>query len=220
MGIPDYEIALRLILACVCGGLVGIEREKSDKPAGFRTHILVTLGATLMTLISMYGFTSFTSVNKDPARIAAQIVTGVGFLGAGTIMREGFSVRGLTTAASIWLVAGIGMAVGAGMYLSAIVATILMFIILDGVIERYILRSYQRIRISISGRENKIRDIGETLRQHGISIRHMSVLPLTNLSTMRIEFSLRVPRNVNIADTLQELGRISGVDFVELIKKG
>lgn len=219
MSIPDYEVALRLILACICGGLVGIEREKADKPAGFRTHILVALGATLMTIISIYGFSEFTSVNKDPARIAAQIVTGVGFLGAGTIMREGFSVRGLTTAASIWLVAGIGMAVGAGMYFSAIVATAIMFIILEGIIEKYLLRSHQRITLSISNSENKIIDIRETLKKHGVSIQHISILPSTDPANLRIELSLHVPRKVSIIDTLQELKWIKGIDWVELINK-
>lgn len=219
MGISDYEIALRLILACICGGLVGIEREKTDKPAGFRTHILVTLGATLMTIISMYGFSSFANVNKDPSRIAAQIVTGVGFLGAGTIMREGFSVRGLTTAASIWLVAGIGMAVGTGMYFSAIVSTLLMFIILEGVIEKYLLRNQQRIQITIPNGENKIRDIGEIFSKYGIRIQHVSIPPLTNPLNMRVEFKLRVPRNASLSDALLEIERINGVDLVERLQR-
>src|SRR5665647_207104 len=103
MYIADYEIALRLFLACVFGGIVGFERERNDSSAGFRTHILVSLGAALIMIISMYGFNEFTSVNKDPARMAAQVVSGIGFLGAGTILRDKASIKGLTTAASCLL---------------------------------------------------------------------------------------------------------------------
>ncbi|HZW83721.1 MAG TPA: MgtC/SapB family protein [Candidatus Deferrimicrobium sp.] len=220
MNIPDYEIAFRLLLACICGGFVGIEREKTDKPAGFRTHVLVSLGAALMTIISMYGFESFTSINKDPARIAAQIITGIGFLGAGTIMREGFSVRGLTTAASIWVVAGIGMAVGTGMYFSAIVSTVLMFIILDGVIEKYFFPSRERIRITISGEENKIRAIGEVLDKFGILIQHVAVLPMNDLINIRVEFRLRVPKTSNILEAIREVENLNGINLVERLPKG
>ncbi|MGH2677187.1 MAG: MgtC/SapB family protein, partial [Actinomycetota bacterium] len=113
----DVELALRLLGAALLGGVIGLEREVRDQPAGFRTHMLVALGSCLFTLISAYGFGAFQGdpgVPYDPTRIAAQIVTGIGFLGAGAIIRSGMSVRGLTTAASLWVVAAIGMAVGAG----------------------------------------------------------------------------------------------------------
>jgi len=122
------ELAMlgRIVLAAVLAAVVGYERETADKPAGMRTHILVGVGSTLFTLVSAYGFPGY----SEPTRIAAQIVTGVGFLGAGTIFRgEGF-VMGLTTAATIWAVAALGMAVGAGMYVTAIAATVVMYVVL------------------------------------------------------------------------------------------
>lgn len=116
----------RLVLAAALAGLVGYEREQADKPAGFRTHILVGLGAALFTVISLYAFGG----GSDPARVAAQIVTGVGFLGAGTIFRSEGLVLGLTTAASIWAVAAIGMAVAVGMYAMSAMATVIMLLVL------------------------------------------------------------------------------------------
>ena len=107
-----WEIALRLGLAIIFGGAVGFERESQNLPAGFRTHILVCVGATLIMMVSAYGFTGPLSEMVDPSRIAASVVTGIGFLGAGTILRQRGSIRGLTTAASIWAVSAIGLAVG------------------------------------------------------------------------------------------------------------
>jgi putative Mg2+ transporter-C (MgtC) family protein len=123
----EVELVLRLVGAAVLGGAVGLERETRDQPAGFRTHILVALGSCLFTLISAYGFGAILADDPqarfDPTRIAAQIVTGIGFLGAGAILRAGMSVRGLTTAASLWVVAAVGLAVGAGAYVLATAAT-------------------------------------------------------------------------------------------------
>lgn len=125
----DLEMFIRIICSCVLGGLIGLERERGLRPAGFRTHILVCTGATLITLVSVYGFVDSTGV-RDPARIAAQIVSGIGFLGAGTILNKGSSVKGLTTAASLWIVAGIGMATGAGMLKLAAMTTLLVLVVL------------------------------------------------------------------------------------------
>src|SRR6476661_5847628 len=119
----DWEAVGRLAIAAGLGAAVGIEREVREREAGIRTHLLVALGACLFTIVGAYGFHSFSGV--DPTRIAAQVVTGIGFLGAGTIIREGISVRGLTTAASLWIVAAIGMASGAGYYWPAVAGTAL-----------------------------------------------------------------------------------------------
>lgn len=119
----NWEYALRLLLACCCGALVGGERKRRHKDAGIRTHLLVTLGATLVTIVSCEGF------GGDPSRVAANIVTGIGFLGAGVIFVKGRSVTGLTTAAGIWTMAGVGMAVGTGLYGLAIMATLLVVLL-------------------------------------------------------------------------------------------
>jgi putative Mg2+ transporter-C (MgtC) family protein len=125
-----WDALLRLALAAGLGGAVGFERELRDREAGIRTHLLVSMGSALFTIISAYGFHEFlagggTIVRADPSRIAAQIVTGIGFLGAGAIIRDGLSVRGLTTAATLWVVAAVGMACGAGYYWPAVAATAL-----------------------------------------------------------------------------------------------
>ncbi|MFZ5643851.1 MAG: MgtC/SapB family protein [Bacillota bacterium] len=122
----EIEIVLRLVLSFVLGGLFGLERERRHKPAGLRTHTLVCLGAALFTIAGTYGFpVPGGTLIRDPARVAAQIVTGVGFIGGGIIFKEQDHIRGITTAASIWLTAGLGMGVGAGMYLITIVAALL-----------------------------------------------------------------------------------------------
>ena len=118
----------RLALAAVLGGAIGFEREYREREAGLRTHLLVCVGSALFTIISAYGFHDFLTsgdqvVRTDPTRIAAQVVTGIGFLGAGAIIRQGLSVRGLTTAATLWLVAAIGMATGAGYWDAALITT-------------------------------------------------------------------------------------------------
>ena len=119
------EIA-RLSVAALLGGIVGLERQQRHKSAGLRTHILVSLGSCLIMLISYKLYAGVQGLtNADPARLAAQVVSGIGFLGAGTIMKEGLTIKGLTTAASLWVVAGVGLAVGAGYYVGAVTTTIL-----------------------------------------------------------------------------------------------
>src|SRR5437764_10661029 len=121
------HVLLRLVISAGLGGAIGFERELRERQAGLRTHLVVCVGSALFTLVSAYGFEDFftaTGTRIDPTRIAAQIVSGIGFLGAGAIIRQGLSVRGLTTAATLWLVAAIGMASGAGYYDAAVIATL------------------------------------------------------------------------------------------------
>jgi putative Mg2+ transporter-C (MgtC) family protein len=129
------ESLLRLSLAAVLGGLIGVERELREREAGLRTHLLVSLGSALFTIVGAYGFHAFLEsgqavVRADPTRIAAQIVTGIGFLGAGAIIRQGLSVRGLTTAATLWVVAAVGLAAGAGYYSAAVITTAVVLVAL------------------------------------------------------------------------------------------
>src|SRR5262245_25691408 len=122
------EALLRIAAAAGLGGIVGLERELDEKAAGLRTHMLVAVGSALFTLVGAYGFSDFPSRTVDPTRIAAQVVTGIGFLGAGLIFRQGFTIRGLTTAASLWLVAAIGMAAAAGFWMGAVITTVVALI--------------------------------------------------------------------------------------------
>jgi putative Mg2+ transporter-C (MgtC) family protein len=129
----SLEIIARVVLAAVLGGAIGLERELREREAGLRTHLLVSVGAALFTMVSAYAWTDWHFSNReglvfDPTRIAAQIVSGIGFLGAGAIIRQGLSVRGLTTAATLWVVAAIGMASGIGYYEAAVVTTALVLV--------------------------------------------------------------------------------------------
>ena len=127
----DKEILIRLFLSVVLGGLIGLERQLHHRAAGLRTHILVSLGSCLIMLTSMYVFDIYKGVTGlDPSRIAAGVITGIGFLGAGAIIREPKGVKGLTTAASLWVVSGIGLAAGCGFYIASFFTTALSLIIL------------------------------------------------------------------------------------------
>lgn len=125
-------VIIRLLVACILGGIIGFEREYTrHTPAGFRTHILVSLGACLIMLISLFTLEAYgDKIDVDVTRIGAQVVSGIGFLGAGAIIRHGVSVRGLTTAASVWAVACIGLACGIGFYVGAVISTLLIWLVL------------------------------------------------------------------------------------------
>lgn len=124
--IKSTEMIARLLTSAIMGGIIGIERERTNRPAGFRTHILVTMGAALMMIISTTAFNPLVN-NNDPMRLAAQVVSGIGFLGAGTVLKDGANVKGLTTAAALWVCGGIGLAIGAGMYIAGISTTLISF---------------------------------------------------------------------------------------------
>lgn len=128
----NIEYLMRMVLAGICGGLVGFERSKSHKEAGLRTHTIVAVGSALLMIVSKYGFMDVLTIpgmRVDAARIASNIITGISFLGAGVIFVRDVSIKGLTTAAGLWSVAGVGMAIGAGMYVIGIFATLLVSIV-------------------------------------------------------------------------------------------
>ena len=173
--IPLWEVVLRLVLASLLCGAIGFERETRDQPAGFRTHILLGLGAALFTLVSAYGFEPFTraalgsgGLQFDPTRIAAQIIAGVGFLGAGAIIRQGGDVRGLTTAASLWAASAIGMAVGAGYLFGATAATVLAMATLYA-LRRFRSSIFSPLRLDSAGLELGSRTVKAVPRTHSKS---------------------------------------------------
>jgi putative Mg2+ transporter-C (MgtC) family protein len=128
----DLLMALRLLLAAVLGGAIGFQRERAGKPAGLRTHMLICIGAAVFTLVSEFAFRAPGAATADPSRVAAGVVTGIGFIGAGAIIfrnTDGY-IAGLTTAATIWVVAGIGVAVGSGLYVASVVTTAIVLIVL------------------------------------------------------------------------------------------
>ena len=148
----ELSIIVRLVAASVFGALVGLEREIHEHPAGMRTHLLVSLGSAGFTVLSIDVF----GVDGDPGRVAAQVVTGVGFLGAGAILKEGATIRGLTTAASLWAVAAVGMAAGAGAWGVAVTATIIVILSLWPLrllSERFVGRNVHRLRVRVGTTE-------------------------------------------------------------------
>lgn len=157
--LPDWEMILRLLVAAVFGSAIGFERERLLWAAGLRTHMLVCVGSCLIIIVSAYGFRDVIGdhVVLDPSRIAAQVVSGVGFLGAGTILFRGEAVRGLTTAASLWAVAAIGLAVGAGLFAAALAGTVIVLLVLAGIkpLEERYRRNNQARRLSLLTRRGE-----------------------------------------------------------------
>jgi putative Mg2+ transporter-C (MgtC) family protein len=150
----NVELVLRLVLAAALGSVIGFERERLSWAAGLRTHMLVCVGSALIMIVSAFGFADVLSgehVVLDPSRVAAQVVSGIGFLGAGSILLRGEIVRGLTTAASLWSVAAIGLAVGGGLYVAAVAATVIILLILAGVkpLERRFISARQRRQLTL-----------------------------------------------------------------------
>lgn len=166
----SMQLVFRLLAAFLAGGLVGWQRELAEKPAGLRTHILVCVGSALITVISIF---AFGKMGSDPARITAQIVSGIGFLGAGTIFRYGFSITGLTTAASLWAVSGIGIALGSGMFFVGFLSTGFIFLtlwLLEYVEKRYLKKGNVTLRLSILNRPGVLGQIGVKLGELGVNI--------------------------------------------------
>jgi putative Mg2+ transporter-C (MgtC) family protein len=178
--IDEWQILARLLSAAVLGGLVGLEREQSQHAAGLRTHIMVCLGSCLMMLLSIYGFALFVNemnVRVDPARLAAAVITGVGFLGAGTILHTGRGVTGLTTAASVWVTAAIGLGVGAGFYFAAAVSTLLVLFVLWALnkLEQKLFRrkSERLIVLNVDDRPGLMQKLRETVERCGGDLRRL-----------------------------------------------
>lgn len=176
------EAVLRMALALLLGALVGAERQRGDRPAGMRTHALVCLGSTVFMLVSAFAFPEFTQAvggRVDPTRIAAQVVTGIGFLGAGMIFTQRNVTRGLTTAAGLWVVAAIGLAVGAGMYFIATAGTILMLLVLAVLkpIETRLFNSRSHVVVRVVPHPGQLGSIRDALNVHGIRARSILVSP-------------------------------------------
>jgi putative Mg2+ transporter-C (MgtC) family protein len=218
----EVELALRLLGAAVAGGLVGLEREVRDQPAGFRTHMLVALGACLFTLISAYGFGEVLADDPaarfDPTRIAAQIVTGIGFLGAGAILRSGMSVRGLTTAASLWVVAALGLAVGAGAYLLTAVATAITLLALLALrpVRSWLVRGLRQEReefVIQAGPELELDDLIGTVKGSVDKIDHVRVEEEEGIR--HVVLVIKLPAGRRPEDVLELLTEAPGVQNVD-----
>lgn len=218
--VENYEILLRLALACLLGGLIGMERERNRHPAGLRTHILVCIGATLVMLCNIFIFERYKNVaNVDPARLGAQVISGIGFLGAGTIIKEGLSVRGLTTAASLWVVGCLGVAIGLGFYAGAIVTTSFILIIL---------MIFSKLGYLFSGKGGKTLIVLKSINEEGqldlihSQMKEMEIYPNDiavepaedDMIVIRLRVSLiKNITNVKIVETLYKL---QGIKYVQI----
>ncbi|MBQ1243172.1 MAG: MgtC/SapB family protein [Clostridia bacterium] len=180
--LPEVKYALdavfKMALAVLFSGVIGYEREHSHRPAGFRTHILVAVGSALVMMTSGYVFNEYAGLGTfDPTRLGAQVISGIGFLGAGTILREGFSVKGLTTAASLWAVSCIGLAVGAGYYTGALVSTIVIYLTLN-TFKRFVIRGNpsKNIYIEAENMTKQAADVGAIIKRYGGNLHTLEIL--------------------------------------------
>lgn len=218
-----YEVVIRLILAIIIGGLIGYEREYKNRPAGFRTHILVCIGAAVTSMIQLYAIqetsniilqhpTLASALKADIGRLGAQVITGVGFLGAGTIIHEKGSVKGLTTAASIWVVACVGLAVGLGYYFISIAATIGVFIVLVSLKEfetRFFHKSkFTKLEVQYTNKIGLVRKMEEYFTSKEIKVQNIEFEigeeddePAQQISL----YTILVPRHISVGDIITDL---------------
>ncbi|MBC7339386.1 MAG: MgtC/SapB family protein [Firmicutes bacterium] len=211
----DPTVALlRLFLAALAGGIIGLEREHANRPAGFRTHILVSAGACLVALTALSVASSFRGVaNTDPTRMAAHVISGIGFLGAGAIMREGLNIRGLTTAASIWVIATVGLAMGMGLYWHGAIATLLAGLTLHylpAVERRFTRGQYRLITVVTQDTPGQIGRIGIALGNRGVDIRNIEMDSQPG-GLISIQLYVRTPPACDLTRLVSELATIPGV---------
>jgi putative Mg2+ transporter-C (MgtC) family protein len=215
MGDLSYlsDVLLKLAVAVVLGSIIGIEREIHDRPAGLRTHVLVCVGSAVYMILSM----TFMGPNSDPSRIAAQVATGMGFLGAGTIIRHGNAVRGLTTAASLWAVAAIGLCVGRGNegFLIAVSTTVFVFVTLRGltVIEERMInrRRFKTVTVRALHAKEKLAAIQAILDRHQTQLRAYVLGELAEDGSQSMQLALRLPADVTPASLTPDLAKLEGI---------
>ena len=215
--IPLLEIFLRLAAALVAGGIIGYERERDSQPAGLRTHMILALGAALVMILSVNIGIKFGS---DPARLAAQVISGIGFLGAGAILRFGFNVKGLTTASTLWTTAMVGMAIGYGYYLVSLFAVVITIIVLT-LVERFE-KKFVRVNVirtvvvDVHEREGILREVRKTISKMADALFAFSVQKSVKNKHMRLEIVARFNRNEKLEDMLEVISSIEGVKGIKI----
>ena len=217
--LPATDLIARLLLAALLGSLIGLERERLHWVAGLRTHMLVCVGSTLIMIVSAYGFAAVLDhpdIALDPSRMAAQVVSGIGFLGAGTILLRQEIVRGLTTAASLWVVAAIGLAVGGGLYLAAVSTTVLILAILMGLkpLERRLMVRRQQLQalvLRIDTRLTSQADIEAALVKGGVWLQHIEAQPGAGPAQQELQLVIRAGTVDDVAAVMKYLGALPGV---------
>lgn len=220
--IATSDLVIRIAVSIVLGGLIGLERELRDQPAGLRTHLLVCLGSTVFTLASIHGFdalfaSSAVPHTSDPARVAAQIVVGVGFLGAGAIIRQGVTVHGLTTAASLWTMAALGMVVGLGWYALAAIATVAVAVslVVLRVVEERLINPRARDHVVLEATlpledEQAPAALIALLEKLRIGIEDLESRPTADARRV-VTMTVVLPRQLSKAQLFEEVTRQTGV---------
>lgn len=222
MDIGSYVgIVLKLLLAVILGGMVGFEREHKSRPAGLRTHILVCVGAALVQITSI-NYAKNNGIAMDPMRLGAQVISGIGFLGAGTIIKEGANIKGLTTAASLWAVGCIGLAAGSGLYFEAIAATIIILISLKSFtrIEEKIARERKQIVIEVIAKNQPgtLGIIGSALGTLEIQIQNVE-MNIIDEYTIHMELLLKLNKVMEEEEIIAALMNKTGIESIRILDK-
>lgn len=220
--LTEFEIVLRLIVAAGLGLIIGYERERQNQTAGLRTHMILVTGSTLAMIVSIGLATQYRGLapNGDPARLAAQVISGIGFLGAGAILRFGTNVKGLTTATSMWSMAIVGLAIGAGYYWAGVATTIILFVILAvvNVFEERVISSYSTVHVIVEGddRPGLVEDIKVLLSRRERNVRTFGLERDIDRASLMIDVVLRVWHNETPEGIVEELARVTGVHRVKV----
>jgi putative Mg2+ transporter-C (MgtC) family protein len=220
--LTEFDIVLRLCLAFIAGGIIGFERSSRRQVAGLRTHILITVGAACLMLLSIWIPQNFFSANSDPTRIAAQVVSGMGFLGAGAIIRLGNNTKGLTTAASLWLVSAVGMTIGAGMFIAALAAVVLALIalVILNYVERIIFPDVRSKLIELHYThcdEPDTEAILEIFKKFGIENQNVNINQDQEKKTnTRVIFNINILDTVNIFKLTKAIKSLGDIEYIEI----
>jgi len=217
MLIEQHEIILRLLVGAILGAVIGFERERNDQPAGLRTHMILVIGATLAMVLSVNLGHIYAREGApfDPARLAAQVISGIGFLGAGAILRYGYTVKGLTTATSLWTMAIVGLTVGAGYYLIGVIATALMLVVLAllNVIEnRFVRTSVSRfIQIEADYQKGLVKSVRKNVTKFSDNLLSFTIQKHVKNKRLRIQAVARISHDQTLEELIDTLSDIDGV---------
>ncbi len=211
------EVAsFRLLISFIAGGFIGWDRERRLQPAGLRTHILICMGATLVMIVSIFIPQTFQDFqNGDPGRIAAQAVSGIGFLGAGAILKFGVNIKGLTTAASIWITAALGLAVGTGLYVVSIISVVFILFVLRALdlFERFVFtqKSTKAIKITVNNNQFDVDYVKDVLKKYKIKIITVDIDSDIEKNTKIYIFYIIFPEKIKLMELEEDLGNIQNI---------
>lgn len=220
-GYSPLVCVIRIVLAGICGGIIGAERTLRQKDAGFRTHIIVAMGSALMMVISKYGFFDIVEregVSADVSRIAANIITGISFLGAGMIFVKGFSIKGLTTAAGIWVTSAVGMAIGAGLYVVGFVSVVILLLV--QIIFHHFLIGFDKVLandtltpcfIQIDNISGAVDDMKKYLRENGVNVADSVVDVSSDNALLTLRLNVQLAKDVDIDAVMKKYLEKDGV---------